>query len=260
MPGAALTPSQITALICLGFVPADGGIDSESLIAHTMHGSDWDALVAIVTSGILGLDHEGSITLDYAQKKRWGVRSSWHVNVTKVEATSYPERSIERELLWEDVDWDHVKVEAGSKAERRTEMRQLLAAKRLEKDPYVSSMARRWFGTLGTQISARNPGADAIRRVEAGLIADGWLVAPQEQRDKGPVHRAHHGKKAGTDDTVRPNSEDISEAMPQIVSWMERLTGSTATSELRPLVVKEVQQALEDVFFKAGTDSLASLS
>jgi hypothetical protein len=165
-----------------------------------------------------------------------------HVTVAKVAPSSYPSDSIEGELLPAEVDWDHVQLDKGSKADRLAQMTELMAAKAMEKRPYSRTMAKNWFGATS---KSPDPVINGIRRVEAALIAGGLLSAPPEEQPeaKGAVYRLRHGFLP----TVHPNSEAISDAVPQIVSWIEQLTGPTL-SELRPHVVKETRLAANDAF------------
>jgi hypothetical protein len=245
---APLTPSQMTALVVLGFAPPDERIEAQQIVPRIAPGDGYSPTSAanlpiafIVASAVLGLADEGCLTLEYVRKKRWGLLPANHVKFARVSATEYPPGSVERDLAGARDDPPDLN-------DRREEITQRMLASRLEKARHVRGLAEAWFRSLG-----RRPAPVVMRRVEAGLVAGGWLTAQPAHAEDAP--RRHRDARAA----VQPDRDAIAAALPDIAAWVERLTGPNSLGELRPHVVDDVHRALNRATTAPASDFLSQV-
>lgn len=157
---------------------------------------------------ILALEKEGSIALEYVERKKLLLFSSRHVVVTKRGPTSFPPSSFEAQL-WAKVG---------------------------EKPTSVRKLVRHWFG--GGSV---DPWGKAFGLIQRNLVEVGLLRKEEEDAHRGRVARA----LAGTTRTVVHVHPQVKALQPQIEASQQRIDAAEATQgELPKKVFGEVTSAI----------------
>ena len=211
------TPSQVTMLIAwereLEHQPGDekaaaapGEGEAASAGSDNLKLRDW--VTYTVSMALLALQEEGSISMEYVERKKLWVFPSRHVVLTKLGPTSFPAASFEAEL-WSKLG---------------------------ESPTTTSKLVRHWFGG-----SAEDPWRKVMARIQSNLLEAGLLTKDVEDTHRGRIAGALLGKTK----TKFHADAQARELLAQVDSMHARLTQPDETEDpLRARVFNEVSRAI----------------